>query len=205
MIKITPEQLQRIAPNARSNYRQAFAQADSVLAHYAINANGLRLSHFMAQVLHETGGLKVLEEDMYYRPERIVKVWPKRFSSVEEARPYAYNPEKLANKVYGGRMGNTQKGDGWRFRGRGLLQITGREDYEKYGGRLGIDLASAPELAVDPAWTLKIAAEEWDAKKCNALADADNIRRVTRIINGAEIGLASRQEWLVKTKRMWSS
>ena len=157
----------------------------------------------MAQILHESGGLKVLEEDMNYRAERIVQVWPRRFRSVEEARPYAHNPEKLANKVYGGRMGNTQQGDGWRFRGRGLLQVTGREDYEKYGGRLGIDLANAPELAVDPAWTLKIAAEEWGAKNCNALAVADSVRRVTRAINGAEIGLASRQDWLIKTKRVW--
>ena len=98
MISITSEQLNHIAPNARSSYRQAFASADQVLAHYHINDNGLRVSHFMAQVLHETGGLKILIEDMNYRAERIVKVWPKRFSSVEAARPYAHNPEKLANK-----------------------------------------------------------------------------------------------------------
>lgn len=81
----------------------------------------------MAQVLHETGGLTVLVENMNYRAERIVQVWPSRFRTIEEATPYAHNPEKLANKVYGGRMGNTHPGDGWRFIGRGLLQITGRE------------------------------------------------------------------------------
>jgi predicted chitinase len=203
MIPITSEQLQHIAPNARSNYRQAFAQADSVLAHYEVNANGLRLSHFMAQVLHETGGLTILVEDMNYRAERIVQVWPKRFGSVEDALPYAHNPSKLADKVYGGRMGNTRPGDGWRFIGRGLLQITGRESYERYGDALGIDLANNPDLAFDPTWTLKIAAEEWVASDCNALADADSLRRVTLAINNGLTGLSSRQDWLIKAKHIW--
>ena len=203
MVKITPEQLRQIAPNARSSYRQAFDAAYNVLAHYGINANGLRLSHFMAQVLHETGGLTVLVEDMNYRAERIVQVWPSRFRSVEEARPYAHNPSKLANKVYGGRMGNVRQGDGWRFIGRGLLQITGRESYEKYGRALGINLADNPDLALDPSWVLKIAAEEWTASNCSTHADADNVRRVTRCINGGLIGLSSRQNWLIKAKRIW--
>ncbi|HND22585.1 MAG TPA: lytic enzyme [Acidobacteriota bacterium] len=203
MISLTPNQLQLLAPNARSSYRQAFAQADQILAAYDINKNGLRLSHFMAQVLHETGGLTILVEDMNYRANRIVEVWPRRFHSVEEAAPYAHNPEKLANKVYGERMGNVHPGDGWRFIGHGLLQITGRESYEKYGNLLGIDLANHPELAIDPAWTLKIAAEEWKASNCNALADLDSLNRVTKAINGGLIGLASRRNWLVKTKHVW--
>ena len=203
MISITAAQLQRLAPNARSSYRQAFAQADSALAHYGINANGLRLSHFMAQTLHETGGLSILVESMNYRAERIVAVWPSRFHTVSEAAPFAHNPAKLANKVYGGRMGNTQTGDGWRFIGRGLLQITGRESYERYGNLLGVDLATNPDLALDPAWTLKIAAEEWKASGCNALADGDRLRGVTRAINGGLVGLSSRADWLVKTKHEW--
>jgi putative chitinase len=203
MIRITTAQLQQIAPNARTNYREAFGQADTVLVPYGINDNGLRLSHFMAQVLHECGGLTIFVESMNYRAERIVQVWPSRFASVEEATPYAHNPEKLANKVYGGRMGNTHPGDGWRFIGRGLLQITGRESYEKYGHALGIPLADNPDLAVDPAWTLKIAAEEWMASGCNAFADQDNIRRVTKAINGGYIGLAERRDWLAKAKHLW--
>jgi putative chitinase len=203
MVKITSEQLRQIAPNARSSYRQAFNSADSVLAHYGINANGLRLSHFMAQVLHETGGLTVLMENMNYRAERIVKVSPSRFRSVDEARPYAHNPAKLANKVYGGRMGNIRQGDGWRFIGRGLLQITGRESYQRYGTALGVNLTDNPDLALDPAWVLKIAAEEWVASNCNALADVDSLQRVTRAINGGLIGLSSRQDWLTKTKYLW--
>jgi len=202
-LRITPEQLNRIAPNARANYREAFAQADTVLAQYDINKNGLRLSHFMAQVLHEVSGLTILIENMNYRAERIVQVWSTRFPTVASAEPYAHNPEKLANKVYGGRMGNVQPGDGWRFIGRGMIQITGRESYEKFGNRLGVDLISNPDLAFSAEWALKIAAEEWKASNCNAFADEDNLRKVTKAINGGLIGLASRQEWLTKAKKIW--
>ena len=204
MIPITAEQIRLLASSARSSYREAFARADAVLASYGINDNGLRLAHFMAQVLHESGGLTLLVENMNYRAERIVQVWPSRFSSVAAARPYAHNPEKLANKVYGGRMGNTRPGDGWRFIGRGLMQTTGRESYEKFGRALGVDLAGNPELVTDPAWALHIPAEEWKASGCNAFADADNLRRVTRAINGGLIGLSSRQDWLSKTKHIWA-
>ena len=100
-------------------------------------------------------------------------------------------------------MGNNRECDGWRFIGRGLLQITGRESYEKYGRALGIDLANTQSLAVDPAWALKIAAEEWVASNCNALADRDSLRRVTIAINSATTGIASRGEWLAKAKHLW--
>ncbi|MFY9611518.1 MAG: lytic enzyme [Blastocatellia bacterium] len=203
MIPITPSQLQTLTPNARSSYRDAFAQADQVLAVHGINDTGLRLSHFMAQVLHESGGLTVLVESMNYRAERIVQVWPSRFKNVAQAAPFAHNPEALANKVYGGRMGNIQTGDGWRFIGRGLLQITGRESYERFGRLLGVDLATNSGLAADPAWALKIAAEEWNASNCNVFADQDSLRRVTRAINGGYVGLASRGDWLAKTKHIW--
>lgn len=202
-LRITAEQLNRIAPNARANYREAFAQSDTVLAEYDINKNGLRLSHFMAQVLHEVGGLTILIENMNYRAERIREVWSSRFPTVASAEPFAHNPEKLANKVYGGRMGNNQTGDGWRFIGRGMIQITGRESYEKFGDRLGVDLAVNPDLAFSAEWALKIAAEEWKASNCNAFADEDNLRKVTKAINGGLVGLASRQEWLIKAKRIW--
>ncbi len=203
MIRILPDQLQRIAPNARANYKAAFTEADTELMRYGINDNRLRLAHFMAQTLHEVGGLTILIENMNYRAERIKVVWPSRFPTVESAMPYAHNPEKLANKVYGGRMGNTQQGDGWRFIGRGLIQLTGRESYEKFGERLGVDLAANPDLAFSGEWALKIAAEEWKAGNCNAFADADDLRRVTRAINGGLIGLASRADWLAKTKAIW--
>jgi putative chitinase len=203
MVPITAAQLLHLAPNARSSYRDAFAAADHVLAPYGINANPRRVAHFMAQVLHETGALTILVENLNYTATRLVQVWPSRFKTVAAATPYAHNPEKLADFVYGGRMGNTQAGDGWRFIGRGLLQITGRESYARYGHALGIDLVGTPDLAFSAASCLQVAAEEWTASGCNALADADNVRKVTRAINGGLVGLASRQDWLAKTKHVW--
>jgi putative chitinase len=203
LISITSGQLQQLAPNARSSYREAFAVADQSLAPFGINETKLRLCHFMAQVLHETGGLTILLESMNYRAERIVEVWPSRFEDADAARPFAHNPEALANKVYGGRMGNTKKGDGWKFIGRGMMQITGHESYAKFGTALGIDLADEPDLAIDPKWSLKIAAAEWRSSGCNPMADADKLNSVTKAINGGLIGLASRRDWLAKTKHIW--
>jgi putative chitinase len=203
MIKVTLEQLKKLAPNIRANYQEAFAEADTVLATYGINKNKLRVAHFMAQALHETGGLTILIENMNYRAERIMQVWDKRFPTIESAKPYAHNPEKLANKVYGGRMGNVNPGDGWKFIGRGLIQLTGRESYKKFGDRLGVNLVANPDLAYSGKWALKIAAEEWKASGCNAFADEDSIRKVTKAINGGLIGLASREDWHVKAKQIW--
>ena len=204
MIRITADQLQLLAPNIRSNYRNAFANADQVLARYNINDTALRVAHFMAQVLHESGGLTILIENLNYRAGRLVEVWPARFRTVKDAQPFAHNPEGLANKVYGGRMGNREPGDGWRFIGRGLLQITGRESYERYGRALGIELAVHPDLAFSAEWCLPLAAAEWTAAGCNALADADDMRKVTRAINGGYTGMSSRIEWLARTKHVWS-
>ncbi len=203
IVKITAEQLNELAPNARASYREAFAKADTVLESYGINKNALRLAHFMAQVLHEVGGLTILIENMNYSAVRMTQVWKKRFPTISSAEPFAHNPEKLANKTYGGRMGNTKPGDGFRFIGRGLIQLTGRESYKKFGDLLGVDLTADPDLAFSAKWALKIAAEEWKASGCNALADADDVKKVTFAINGGLIGLASREEWLNKTKRIW--
>lgn len=203
MTSITTAQLKLLAPNSHTVYRDAFASADAILAAYDINKTALRLRHFMAQVLHETGGLTVLHESMNYSAERMMVVWPSRFPTLASAKPFAHNQEALANKVYGGRMGNVNAGDGWKYIGRGLLQITGREDYAKYGKLLGIKLESTPDLAIDSAWSLKISAEEWKAKNCNAKADEDSLIKVTVAINGGKTGLAERQEWLKKTTKVW--
>ena len=200
--------LARLAPNARSIYRTAFARADEALAPYGVNATRLRLAHFLAQVCHETDGLTIRVESLNYSAPRLAQVWPSRFRDPAVAARYAHAPEKLAEKTYGGRMGNGPEGsgDGWKFIGRGLLQITGREAYEKYGRALGIPLADDPDLAISADWALKIAAAEWAAstrrgKTCNEMADADDVEGVTRAINGGLIGFSSRKDWL----RRWKS
>jgi putative chitinase len=204
MVPVTQAQIAQLAPHCLVGFKQAFASADTVLTPYGINDSARRLAHFMAQVLHETGGLTIQSENLNYSAERLMAVWPKRFPNLDAATPYARNPEKLANLVYGGRMGNIDPGDGYKYIGRGLLQITGRASYKKFGDLLGIDLAGTPALAVDPQWALKVACEVWKWLGCNAKADADDIVAVTKAINGGLTGLADRQAWLVKTKAVWS-
>jgi len=204
VVAISAAQLQKLAPNARTVYRTAFQTADQDLAAHDVNKTKLRVAHFMAQVLHESGGLTILVENLNYSPERLTKVWPRRFPTVTAAAPFAHNPAALADKVYGGRMGNTAAHDGSKYIGRGLIQLTGRESYAKFGKTLGVDLEKNPELATDPQWVLKIAVEEWHEKNCNQFADADDVNKVTRLINGGLIGIAERKEWLAKTKNVWS-
>jgi len=210
-IPVTLADLLRLAPNARSSYRTAFQSGQGILDRYEISATPLRLAHFMAQVLHESGGLAIQFENLNYSAERLAKVWPTRFRPRGPLDPqvFAHNPEGLANEVYGGRMSNTEPGDGYRFRGRGLLQLTGRVSYREATDILRQDDATAPDFVsvpdevINSPWCLAVAAAEWAAKGCNALADRDDIGRVTRAINGGQIGLAERQEWARRCKAIW--
>lgn len=191
--------LKLLAPQALPEIRTAFQDADAAFARFDV-ATPLRQAHFLAQVLNETGGFRVISENLSYSAARITQVWPSRFPTVEAAQPFARNPEALANKVYGGRMGNTGLGDGWRYRGRGLLQLTGREAYRLAGQAVGYDLEADPDAALSPTYLLPASLSIWKAKKCNIFADRDDIREVTRRVNGGYIGLKERGEWLVKAK-----
>lgn len=210
-LAVTPDDLAHLAPNARSSYRDAFARGQGVLDRGGISASPLRLAHFMAQVLHETGGLATLVENLNYSAERLPKVWPSRFKPKGQLDPadYAHDPRKLGNYVYGGRMGNVGSEDGYAYRGRGLLQLTGRDGYARATADLrrfdptAPDLVAAPDEAMGPQWCLAVAAAEWAAKGCNALADQDDVRRVTLAINGGLVGIADRTEWLRRTKAVW--
>ena len=209
-VQLSIAALQQLAPNARSSYREAAATAQPVLDRHGVTKNKLRLAHFLAQVLHESGGLTLQVENMNYSAARLPKVWPARFLPRGPLDPNAFanNPEKLANQVYGGRMGNTSPGDGFRYRGRGLMQLTGRESYREATGIVrGFDPAAPdfeaePDLVFSAAWALPIAAAEWESKGCNPLADADQLEAVTRRINGGTIGLAERREWLLRVRAL---
>lgn len=177
-------------------------QADGLFARFGIKA-GNRRNFLLAQVGHESGGLTVTEENMRYRADRIVTVWPSRFRTVEDARPYANNPTKLANLVYANRMGNgpPESGDGFRFRGRGYIQITGRDGYAQVGARTGLDLVASPDLAFDPAHALHVVCGFWAWKGLNDLCDTGDFVTVTKRINGGTIGMADRRAWLDKVLR----
>lgn len=210
---VTPtlSQILLLAPNARSSYREAFQNGQGILDQAKISATPLRLAHFMAQILHESGGLSVQFENLNYSALRLPKVWPSRFKPKGPLNPadYANNPQKLANEVYGGRMGNSAPNDGFTYRGRGLLQLTGKASYQEATTILRRTDPAAPDFAANPdevisaKWCLAIAASEWVAKNCNAFADQDDIRKVTRAINGGLIGLAERTEWLRRTRAVW--
>src|SRR5262249_55759111 len=153
-------------------------------------------------------GLTIQIESLNYSAQRLVEVWPSRFrpSGPLDPTAFAHNERKLGNAVYGGRMGNTQPDDGFTYRGRGLLQLTGKDSYREATTILRAQDPAAPDFLASPdavfssQWSLSVAAAEWTAKGCNALADHDDIRSVTRAINGGLIGLTDRTEWLRKTK-----
>lgn len=210
-ISVLLSQVAQLALSARSSYREAFQNGQAVLDLFQISSTPLRVAHFMAQVLHESAGLTVQFENLNYSPERLPKVWPKRFQPIGPLSPttYAHNPQKLANEVYGGRMGNTEPNDGFTYRGRGLLQLTGRESYAeatqiaRSSNPEAPNFVENPDAAISARWCLVLAAGEWRSKGCNGLADHDDIRAVTRAINGGQIGLAERTEWLKRTKFIW--
>lgn len=151
-----------------------------------------RAAHFLAQVSVESGRLTRLEENLHYSAERLMVVWPSRFKTHAEATRYAGNPQALANNVYGGRMGNVGPDDGWRYRGRGLKQLTGRANYLAYAKASGLDCVEHPELLLEPQHAADSAAWFWARTGCSALADAGDVRALTMRINGGLTGLGER-------------
>lgn len=149
---------------------------------------------FIGQCGHECGNFRILEENLNYRAETLMKVWPKRFPTLEIANQYARNPKKIANKVYADRMGNRDEasGDGYRFRGRGCIQLTGHANYYHAGQALGVDFVMEPDLVATPQFAALTAGFFWHTQKLNALADAGNNLAITKKINGGTLGLDDR-------------
>jgi predicted chitinase/peptidoglycan hydrolase-like protein with peptidoglycan-binding domain len=200
LLRITPEQLRRLAPRALPQYTEALLKGHDMLTRYGINQTGERLCHFLGQIGNECGRLTILEENMNYTSaSRIQAVWPSRFPTLSAAEPYVRNPEGLADKVYNGRLGNDRPGDGWRYRGRGLVQITGRGSYREMGRKLGIPLEENPDLAFHPDHALAIACETWLSKQLagerdmNRLADINKIDALTYRINGGYTNIDDRR------------
>lgn len=164
----------------------------AAMAKYGINTPA-RVAHFLAQVSVESGRLSRTEESLSYTAERLMAVWPSRFKTLQEARQYERNPKALAERVYGGRMGNASTGDGWKYRGRGLKQLTGKTNYMAYMLAAGIDCVSNPDLLLQPEHAADSAAWFWSSNGCSALADRCDVAGLTRRINGGTNGLEERQ------------
>lgn len=151
-----------------------------------------RQAAFIGQCQHESGNFKTLQENLHYSANALMRVWPSRFPDQDTADKYADNPEKIANKVYAGRMGNTEEGDGWKYHGRGLIQLTGKENYEHCGSSLGVDLVGSPDWLLDPKYAALSAGWFFNKKGLNQLADIGDVVAITKRINGGTLGLDDR-------------
>lgn len=177
------------------------AELNAAMLRYKIDTPA-RTAHFLAQIVVESGNFSRLEENLSYSAERLCAVWPSRFKTVAEAAPFARNPEALANNVYAGRLGNTKQGDGWKYRGRGLKKLTGRNNYAAYYRDTGVDVVTRPEFLLEPLQAAYSAGWFWKTNECNKLADVGDVRGLTLRINGGLTGLADRE---AATKRALSA
>lgn len=191
-------QLLLILPNARPVAGVFLPVLDTAMADFGIDTLP-RIAAFIAQVGHESAQLTRCVESLTYSAQRLAMVWPRRFRSADGsptalAREVAYQPERIANLVYAGRNGNGDEasGDGWRFRGRGLLQVTGRSNYRAVGEGLAQPFVARPQLLAEPRWACRTAAWWWQRNGFNELADGARFEDITRRINGGLNGLEDR-------------
>lgn len=196
---IDEPQLLLILPNARPVAGVFLPVLNEAMGDFGVDTPA-RVAAFIAQVGHESAQLTRCLEDLTYSAQRLALVWPRRFRSAEGsptalAREIAYQPERIANIVYAGRNGNGDEasGDGWRFRGRGLLQVTGRSNYRAVGEGLAQPFVARPQLLGEPRWACRSAAWWWQSRGLNELADAERFEDLTRAINGGLTGLEERR------------
>ena len=204
---VTKDKLARIMPKAKATDLDKYLAAiNEGLTKYSINTP-LRIAHFIAQVAHESGSFKYSSENLNYGAKGLRSTFGKYFKTDELAEEYARQKEKIANRVYGNRMGNGDEnsGDGWRFRGRGLIQLTGKENYQKCAKDIGIDIDRQPDkLATDPQAAVFAAAWFWNSRRLNNYADKDDVLTITKKINGGTKGLDDRKAYLERAKKTFN-
>ena len=196
MLPLTTIGLLKVMPRAVDVAAAFIGPLNQAMARRDISTPA-RVSAFLAQIAHESAELTRLEENLNYRAETLQRVWPSRFPTLVEAELYARNPEKIANFVYGGQLGNgpAESGDGWRYRGRGLLQVTGRANYRACSIAIAGDadtLLLNPELLAAPEYAAESAGWFWNLRGLNVYADRGDFEGITRRINGGLNGLVDR-------------
>ncbi len=183
-----------------------------VLIKYKINSR-LRICHFLAQIDHESNGLKTLTENLNYSVSALISTFSRSRISIADAQKYGRtstqraNKEMIANIIYGGKfgiqhLGNDQLGDGWKYRGRGPLQCTGKTNYKKFGEFIKVDLVTNPDLLANTDMGLEFAGWYWSTRLLNKWADFDDITKITKAINGGTNGLSHRIALLNQYKAM---
>lgn len=196
MGKVTLELLRQICPKTKSTVLARYVDPlNTVGEHFGLFENPKRMAAFLAQVAHESGGFNFVQEGLNYSARALMNTWPKRFPNITIANQYARNPVKIANKVYANRMGNGTEasGDGYKFRGRGLIQLTGKDNYSRFARSIGKTLDEAIAYLETSEGAVASAGWYWDVNKLNIYADKGDFVGLTRRINGGTIGLADRR------------
>lgn len=203
---ITLEQITKAVPSVNRQRAMELVEVFNAWNEKFGITTPLRIAHFLGQIMHESGGLNTLQENLNYSADRLLVVFPKYFNKTNVSL-YARNPQKIGNRVYANRMGNGSEGsgDGYRYRGRGALQITGKAGYEAYqkSGFCNGDLISHPEWLAQKPGAYKSAMWFWWKNGCNTLADKDDIVAVTRKINGGYNGLSQREAYVKSLKKVF--
>jgi putative chitinase len=191
-MKLTVSQLKQMVPGIThaDHWIEAF---DQLLPDYEINTPK-RVAAFIAQCAHESGNFRFLKENLNYKAESLMKTFPKYFSDRDTANAYAKQPVKIANRVYANRMGNGDEasGDGYRYCGRGLIQLTGKTNYDWFAASLEISSTEASEYLETFEGAAQSACWFWESNNLNVEADAGDIKKMTKKINGGYIGLDDR-------------
>jgi putative chitinase len=202
---LTKGQIKALFPAAPRVHVDRFADLhEALFAAFGLMLSLFRLHFFLAQIGHESRGLSGGTEALGYTAKRLMQVWPRRFPNEATALPFAGRPEALANHVYAGRNGNgaPESGDGYRYRGRGYMQLTGRSGYRAVGALCGLPLEDNPDLAAHPDHALHVALGFWQWKGANAPCDTGDFRAVTKLVNGGINGWDDRLTWLEKVRRV---
>jgi putative chitinase len=189
---LTLQQLRQLVPGAPhiDDWHEAL---DQLLDDYGINTPQ-RVAHFIAQCAHESGNFRFIRENLNYSAKGLMGTFKKYFPTEALATQYQRQPERIANRVYASRMGNSDEasGDGWRYCGRGLIQLTGKDNYTFFAGSLGIPVEEAAEYLATFEGAAQSACFFWEQNNLNRFADANDVKGLTRAINGGQIGLEDR-------------
>jgi len=191
-MNLTVDQLRNLLHN-NPDYVNWYNALIKVLPDYQIDTPP-RIAAFISQCAHESADFTAVQENLNYKAESLMRTWPSHFPTMEIANQYAHNQEMIANRAYANRMGNGDEvsGDGWKFCGRGLIQLTGRSNYQDFADSLSMSIDDVPAYLGTYEGAVQSACFFWENKNLNTLADSQDIKQITRVINGGELGLQDR-------------
>ena len=195
-MQVTLELLQHMCPKTKTSVLEGYVEPlNTVAEYYEMTANPARLAGFLSQVAHESGGFNFIKENLNYSAKGLMSIFKKYFPTEELAKQYERQPAKIANRVYANRMGNgpEESGDGYKFCGRGLIQLTGKQNYSKLAEDLGISIDDTIIYLETPNGAVSSAGWFWDNNNLNQYCDKGDFVTLTKRINGGTIGLADRQ------------